>query len=241
MDYSKWDRFVEELSDEEEESLEQPEYYDLNGKKNSMVSKLSSPGRVTIGPNGPVIEPLEPCRNTNCKTVDNNQCSNGYSTDSYCWGQSKDEVIVRVFVPLGTKARNIKVDFDSREANKRLTIWNQTNCIFDKLLSYSVDLDPDIGVEWEIKDNAIELTFQKATIVKNAVHWWDSAFIGEEKLDVTKISDRKSLDSGNLWEEAHRLFRERIATRKHVDIDDEKPDIDLDVKEKIDMKLDKNV
>ena len=104
-----------------------------------------------------------------------------------------------------------------------------------------VDSETGEFSDWEILtlqgQRYLVMALQKVSVLAGAVFWWDRAFEGDSPIDVTAIADRRglrlqtqgggrggatatksdSVDSSaatNVWEEAHRLFREKIASQQ---------------------------
>ena len=155
-------------------------------------------------------------------------------------------------VPVGEdfKARDLKMVLNVNEDMKRvLTLSDRKReCeIFSGQLSYAVEENKGEGedpFDWEIirdsyivngKDSVLEepqryihITIIKRSPIPNAVHWWSNIFEGDEKIDVTKIADRKCDVKGSQsststafsrnWEEANRMFKEKITQQKQSKI-----------------------
>lgn len=137
----------------------------------------------------------------------------------------------------------LKVDEDMKRV-LTLTDRKSGVDIFTGTLRYSVaeneDEDED-PFDWEIKKGSynaekgddvleqplryIQITMAKKSPIPSAVHWWSQVFEGDVDIDVTTIADRRvaggqppsSASSSSFsknWEEANRMFREKIALQK---------------------------
>jgi hypothetical protein len=70
----------------------------------------------------------------------------------------------------------------------------------------------------------VVITMQKKSPIPGAVHWWSHVFEGDPEIDVTTIADRKPKAGASSyssstptfsenWEEAQRLFKEKMAAK----------------------------
>lgn len=120
-------------------------------------------------------------------------------------------------------------------------ITKDNNEIISGILSNEIikNSDDEDSIDWEILsikqqnfilngiDNftrILEVTLKKKTPFADAIIWWSKVFENEPEIDVTKIEERQinSTFQQN-WNEAHKLFKEKIAnnTKTTIDIDDD--------------------
>ena len=84
------------------------------------------------------------------------------------------------------------------------------------VLQYVVDID-DGTVDWELinhdSERYISIVLKKKSPLERTVQWWSCVFQGDQEIDVTAIAERKLItqDFKDVWNEAHRMFREKIA------------------------------
>ena len=66
----------------------------------------------------------------------------------------------------------------------------------------------------------MEIVFRKVSPIPGSVIWWKNVFIGDAEIDLTAIPGRGSASKevATAWDEAHQLFKERIANRELIDI-----------------------
>jgi len=119
-------------------------------------------------------------------------------------------------------------------------ITKDNNEIISGILSNEIikNSDDEDAIDWEILSikpqnfilngisnftRILEITLKKKTPFSDAIIWWSKVFENEPEIDVTMIKDRqvKSTFQQN-WDEAHKLFKEKIASniKTTVDIDD---------------------
>ena len=86
----------------------------------------------------------------------------------------------------------------------------------DDLTWELTDFEPDGG------RRLLHVTFQKE-MPNGVTVWWERALQGEAALDTTTLPDRKWADKlakqQDSWQEAQRMFREKVKNRKKVPID----------------------
>ena len=81
---------------------------------------------------------------------------------------------------------------------------------------------------WELSDFETESQQRllRVTLRKRGIHgvivWWTRAIDGEEALDTQALPDRKRADNSaaqqSVWEEATRMFKEKVAAREKITI-----------------------
>lgn len=219
LDYSRWDRLAADLSDSDEEQG-QPQ-----------VTSLHEGGSVTIGPDGPSIASNKSAISADGKPVasssskglkgkpidaseeEDDRRNGGITKEGYLWKQDEREVVIKVPVEQGFKARDLKMKLAVDGDMKRvLTLSDQSSGadFFTGTLRFPVaennDEDED-PFDWEIKKGSynadkedgvltepqryIHITMVKKSPIPNAVHWWSHVFEGDKEIDVTAIADRR--------------------------------------------------
>lgn len=231
MDYSKWDRFVAEVSDSDDEDQ----------SRRPIVTRLDDSTTVSIGSDGwksearvqakttitaSTAEPMTFVKNTKTKT----RTRNGGVDNSFLWGQSKTECVLYVRIPETSTKISVTIEGD------RLLIRASTGVILDRRLAFDVAFQrigakrivPPEDIDWEVLRDApsdavsgdesrlLKLTLRKDTSRfggSGVIHWWPRVFTGQKDVDVTCFPDR-SANRGKptfatAWKEAHDAFRRR--------------------------------
>ena len=76
--------------------------------------------------------------------------------------------------------------------------------------------------ETESQQRLLRVTLRKRGM-QGVIVWWTRAIDGEEALNTQALPDRKRADKlaaqQSVWEEATRMFKERVAAREKITID----------------------
>eukprot|EP00465_Bigelowiella_longifila_P015041 CAMPEP_0185267046 /NCGR_PEP_ID=MMETSP1359-20130426/33209_1 /TAXON_ID=552665 /ORGANISM="Bigelowiella longifila, Strain CCMP242" /LENGTH=229 /DNA_ID=CAMNT_0027857217 /DNA_START=56 /DNA_END=745 /DNA_ORIENTATION=+ len=209
------------------------------------VTYLGKPTSVTIGggesrrTSAPRIEApssQENGRQGDIKSTSISLSHNGNSLEKYCWSQDKEEVQLSIWIETGIGAKRVGVVVD--KDNKRLDIKVDNKIYLSGELTYDVEVDEDYdgGIEWQLDSveskRRIAITLKKKCPIQGATLWWSRCFKREEKLDTSKIKDRRKGSKGmrEAWEEAHKLFRAKVAKQRPTYIDDDGNIVDVDAK-----------
>lgn len=238
VDYKKWDDMVKDLGDDDDELP----------RKQPTVTKLEAASRVTIDRTGATFTNLE--QNTGSEisryigqktsatvpTIPIKWTKNGgLVRESYYWSQTADEVTMRLILPneINTAAKNIKVSYSNDYGSpRRLEVFVSSKPLLCDCLKHEIileDSDVDDGLSWEIETldstRYISISFRKKTLPGTTV-WWDRVFVNDPPIDLMQIEGRKSniAETKGLWEEAHRMFREKISKQKSQRIEIESDD-----------------
>jgi hypothetical protein len=127
---------------------------------------------------------------------------------------------------------------DNCESKGEIQITTTTGIeLFRGSVAYDFYLSEDEEeVDWEIdatneQQKMVKITLLKALPMQGLTIWWNKPILGYPDIDVIKdISDRvkKSNDNGEIankdeemkdvWDEAHRLFRERVKQREKYSV-----------------------
>lgn len=170
---------------------------------------------------------------------------NGSKMDRFHWSQTQTEVTLRFPIPVNLAAKNTKIlllagrDLTIKEINAKSSEVISFNGRFRYEVKVGDSVDTDTGEfsDWELltlqDQRYLVLTFQKVSALAGAVFWWDRVFDGDPAIDVTAIEDRRGVRvkapgeaeatntaktaASNVWEEAHRMFREKVANRHSRD------------------------
>eukprot|EP00466_Bigelowiella_natans_P014388 jgi/Bigna1/85272/estExt_fgenesh1_pg.C_30119 len=237
LDYSKWDKMVAEMSDEEEEEPRRPNVTYL-GKPTSVTiggGEQRTPGESTVARIG-TLSKQEKDKQGDIKSRSISLSRNGNSFEKYCWSQDKEEVQLSVWIESGIGSKRVKVVVSKDK--KRLDIKLDKNIYLSGELAYDVEVDEDYdgGVEWQLDSvesrRRIAITLKKKCPIQGATLWWSRFFKREEKVDTAKIKDRRKGSKGmkEAWEEAHKLFRAKVAKQRPTYIDDDGNVVDVDEK-----------
>lgn len=181
VDYSKWDKFANDLSDDDDDSV---------GNR-PVVTKIEKPGggRIQLGPQGAVLldDNSQSIREELSVTSDISRMSgpsdfskNGDTLDSYLWCQDRHEVVVRVYIDRTLRAAD--VDLRLSEEN-HLTVRNRKTgeFILNGALQNSVETNSaesgDCVLDWELRSvssssRIFELTLRKRSPIPGVIMWW---------------------------------------------------------------------
>ena len=259
VDYSKWDKFVADLSSDEEEYV----------KAKPRITAFDKPTAVTIGPSGlpSKRKPAAPSSAPRIMAAGSGEMKgsgsgvgdllsafskNGASCEGYCWSQTSDAAVLRVWVPLDVVAKRVRVRIlakpkkikDEKSADKLANATSDTKAFFGEDFWLSVDVDKkpvvegqlgypvvldddyDGGVDWQLETEGerrwITVDLVKKNPLKGVKIWWSRLLTGETGIDLQKISDRRKSSSQmkKNWEEAHRLFQQKVSKIKPTYLDD---------------------
>jgi len=152
---------------------------------------------------------------------------------SYCWAQTKDEVVLRCTVPAACRVHDLKMAVTTSSVkvglkNSQMMVGTQSpepgedpkTMLLDCEWAYEVE-----EADWELMDSdhpdkpgrVIVVTARKKKIVEDAVFWWKSALKNHEEIDVAAIKGRKN-NFAEAWKEANEKFREKIKSHKKIEI-----------------------
>ena len=240
VDYSKWDHF--EVSDSDDDS-------DDDGMSHTPhVTRLDQGTRVTFGQQGvsfttpPAPAAAAPAKAPPAKTEEEVVAArrreltrNGGAEATHLWSQTRDEVRIAVFVPAGTRARDVRVDLAPR-APPHVAVAVRGACVLAAAVAHPfADDDDALAACYELRDYdaahrvcVVELRKPRvAGAPASAVHWWDRALATDTPRDPAAFPDADHTPAGvarqqqwaAAWAEAHRLFREKVRDQQPVVID----------------------
>lgn len=177
--------------------------------------RLSEQGQTTA---------IAPAKMQSSPASDEDALRNGGLVEGrYAWRQTKDSVVVEVFVADGTKAKDVKVQVE----DTKVCITAAGIPALAGEWEFKVEPDEDAN-DWEMCNchgrRAVRLTVRKAKLHGglSVVVWWKRVLKGDPEIDTTKIEDRKkgaSESFSKAWEEAHIKFRESVQAREKTVID----------------------
>jgi len=175
LDYSKWDKLVADLSDEEDEQGYK--------KASPQVTCFQNPTTITIPGRSPEPSSSPPVSmRRDIKSGEgvgeksSNLAKNGFECDKYCWSQDKEEVKLTVWIDPQVRAKAVRVSLDKQT----MELWIQVSKtdVLSGKLAYNVEFDDDYdgGVEWQLesfgKRKCVLATFRKKSPIKSAIIWW---------------------------------------------------------------------
>ena len=169
--------------------------------------------------------------------------------EEYFWCQDAREATVSVVVRPGVRARDVRVRCTSTDVeigvvggSDRSSSFSTSDVVFSEKWAHEIDPEPrdandsDDASEppqfgdWEITDfegtgpNARRIV--RVTVRKKGsdmlTHWWRACVRGGPEVDPATFADRsagKANEAKRAWEEAQRMFRERVKNRKHIEVD----------------------
>ena len=237
VDYSKWNNFGADEEDDEE-TFQGPRVTTFEGEKGRSF---------VIGPSGASLVKASEIRTIKvpCHTPVEVELdrTNGGITDNFTWSQDRYEVCLRRTVRSELKASYIQIDFNPVENSLSVGDLSTGVNFFEGVLRYKFEINEQelCPIQWELvtlasqpssnssdrrDQRVLEIVFKKVSPIPGSIIWWKMVFIGDPEIDVTTIAGRGkvSTEVSSAWDEAHKLFREKIATRElvSVDLNDEK-------------------
>lgn len=116
---------------------------------------------------------------------------NGAREEKYGWAQTATDVTMQLFVPQGTRARDVDVKFLPSKFSVQLKGKSEAESVlvggelFEKV---SVD-----DCTWSLEVSSGEMTI---TMEKARERWWKSVFVGQgaTEIDTTKVDSVKGID-----------------------------------------------
>ena len=179
-----------------------------------------------------------------------NDDSNDIECDSktrLMWSQTKEEVIMSVVVPPGTRASDVVVRCASDQIEVAVkTKTTHENDAEKKLATFlsdawthPIDPEPSFGDDdddddvpvfgdWEVCDwepggrRVVRVTARKKTIGGSLVHWWRSGTKRGATIDVSAVAGRAAgagESARRVWDEATEAFKKKIKDREKITID----------------------
>jgi hypothetical protein len=127
------------------------------------------------------------------------------------------------------------INYDVNRIDELKTSVPDVALLFSGDLQYAIQLTGDANnpydevIEWELVKQEqtenqhsfrVDIVVKKLCPIPNATLWWERVFVGEPKIDVTKISGRNLAAQGkDTLQQAHELFLQRIKEQKKIDVD----------------------
>lgn len=159
-------------------------------------------------------------------------------SDSHWWSQTETTVSVSFSIPSEIKSKDIlKFQIQEKEsihngisflrAHLELSYKKRGGEVVEilKEFFYPLNLDSDLleGC-WEIQkigdQKVITFQFFKKEVAKGVSLWWDRCFSTDvTRVDLDSLAERrgnKSSQFKQVWEDAHQLFKQRVAKRKGI-------------------------
>lgn len=229
VDYSKWNNFGDD--EEEEEIYQHPRVTTFEGEKGRSFM---------IGPAGaslvkaPVVTTVAASNEESQEFRLDSQ--NGAVTQHFTWSQDRQEVCIRRIISSSLKASHLRISYDPCENTLSVNNTQTGLDLFSGILRYKFVMNDDddlCPVPWELvtlpNSNAVEgngirvleIILKKASPIPGSIIWWKNVFVTDPEIDVTSIPGRGKVSEevAGAWDEAHKLFKERIATREKVTVD----------------------
>merc|ERR1719335_880198 len=159
---------------------------------------------------------------TQAKTSSNDSSmttNGGVCEDRYAWSQTKDTVVVDVFVPVDTRAKDIQIKYDETDVSLKVGGVQ----LFGGKWKFKVVRPEDADdIDWEMKtygnQRTVRLTVRKEDVPggMGIVCWWSCVIQGDPGIDVSQIEGRKNKQNTSFvdaWAEAHKEFKEKAKSR----------------------------
>lgn len=114
---------------------------------------------------------------------------NGAQEEGYTWAQTSVDVTVQLFVPKGTRAKELDVNFTASKLSVKLKSGSG-EALIDGELFEKVAVDE---CTWSLEVGNGEMTI---TMEKARERWWKSVLVGQgaTEIDTTKVDSVKSID-----------------------------------------------
>ena len=230
LDYSKWDNLTVS-SDEEDDDfhdrstwqptvhrLEKPTSVTFGGANVTVPSQDSVPAAALLtNKTNQTKTTTSPTASTASTPVVNSWTTNGASTETHVWSQSRSEVTVRVYIPSAVGGKNIQISTPD-ERTLSIQIVNRTDdipqlapLIVTGKLSFPIVTVPDmLDIDWEIERSGsgtcsqkeastgpsscvVRVTVLKKVVSSQLIVWWNRMYAAEPaQLDVANIEGRKN-------------------------------------------------
>jgi hypothetical protein len=150
---------------------------------------------------------------------------NGYCETNYYWSQTKHEAVFRFRVRSSVKGKDVVITLNKAGV---LSLSVGSELLLQKSMSYDVVRNEDgcgCPFDWELKhydgEKFVEVVFVKKSPIANAAIWWTKVFNGDHEIDLRSITgrDSRNISNANAWDDAHSLFRSRVAEMEPISLD----------------------
>jgi hypothetical protein len=116
---------------------------------------------------------------------------NGAREEEYSWAQTSTDVTMQLFVPQGTRARDVEVNFLPSKLSVQLKGKTEPASVL-----VGGELFEKVAVDectWSLEVSNGEMTI---TMEKARERWWKSVFVGQgaTEIDTTKVDSVKGID-----------------------------------------------
>ena len=164
---------------------------------------------------------------------------------AYFWCQDARETTLSVVARPGARARDVRVRVTSTDVEISVagtSGFDGSEVVFAERWAHEIDPEPrdeadEDGAreaptygDWEITDfegtgpdarRVVRVTVRKKGS-EMLTHWWRSCVKGGPEVDPATFEDRnasKASEAKRAWDEAQRMFRERVKNRQPVEVD----------------------
>jgi hypothetical protein len=225
----------------------------LSGSGGARITRLQAPSRITFGGAGnhagvatdadkqarglqPLVKGKSAAEEQNSEARFNSWTRNGAITrDVFAWSQTKDEAFVYVFVPAGTKGKNLQIVLNN-ETFSVATKDSKRMFVKGKLAFQIVEPEDEFDIDWEVVEipyvdtcerdkhrdrpipwypgRAVKVCMRKQEVPGgiSVILWWTKVFETDATVDSSAFPDRKRYEKSNsVWKEAHELFAQSHA------------------------------
>jgi len=239
VDYSRWDAL--EVSDDEDDDrrarpqvtkLEGPTTIELGHGRPRKAAPVPAPPRIVEVAEAPAAPPAAPPAAA-APAVDAASpeehvariTANGGRANEYFWSQTKATVTAHFLVPAGTRARDVRLSV-GEEGEVAVRVGGQA-AVEGRLRHRVKAPEDDLELDWELVDlPGLDSRLVRVTVDKEAPQgvalWWDSLLQGGPTIDVGSLQGRDAAGQRSFaeaWEEAHRIFQEKVKNHKPVLLD----------------------
>ena len=246
VDYSKWDHFHDSSSEDEDEEDTRPVPHVTRLDKGTRVA-FGKEGVTLLEPQQESPQPPQQSAAQKVPTAEEQTearrrqlTRNGGEESTHLWSQTREEVHIAVFVTKGTRAKDVSVVLVPHASTTapapHLTVSVCGKAVVDADVAYPFSDDKDaLDSCYELQDFDGErrvciVELRKEHLLGAAdsvVQWWDRALASDRRHGVEDFVDADHTDAGKArkekwaaaWEEAHRLFREKVKNQQPAVLD----------------------
>ncbi|KAG8458215.1 hypothetical protein KFE25_001507 [Diacronema lutheri] len=230
-DYNRWEEVARAMGDDEDGGEEEGgEEDDIDGGMDALDDHAAADDRrpgLGSPATAPAPELRAPAAPAGVPRAPATASTHGGVTARHVWAQTKSDVIVNFIVPAGTRAKDVTL---SVERERVAILIRGSSYALDAELAHPVvvDEDPD-ELDWELREpdgGADGCRWLRVTLAKHApvgvTLWWDRVLRDDAPVDVSAFAGREAGRAAQFeanWNEAHEMFRHKVATRQKVQLD----------------------
>ncbi|KAJ9468000.1 Low complexity protein [Diplonema papillatum] len=224
IDYSRWDNLSAGSDDELPSDGEAGEEEEEHAPMSLDPQPQSAPSPVSLADTPAAAPPGSRARASATR--------NGGVVDArgLFWAQDQDTVTVHFVVDPGTKAKAVSAAVAPPRGLVVSVAGSELPAVAGRQLAFAVESDEEgsSDVDWELVADeqgrrCLKVVLRKAHPAGTRA-WWDRVFVGDPAIPADAIVDRslaKAEEAKKVWEDAHRMFREKVKNRPLPTVIDE--------------------